>query len=441
MILVLYVLIALFIAWIWVDYYRLIDIYDAEKLWYIIPTLVLGGLSVSIVLFVSGRIDTMATVQLNGNFFNDFAFCVLRIGLIEEISKAIPFFIIFAIFKDEINEPIDVIAFFSFGALGFAAVENVMYFIKHDGQNIASRAILSSLGHIFFSTILAYGVVLNRFFYKENNLGRLAIFLFLAALAHGIYDFLLIYEYLAYIGAVIMVVFFLFTISIFTTILNNALNNSSYFTFSKVVDNERVVKTMLIYYGIVIIMQSLVNSYINGLGYGVFSLFVSVFFPGVIIIISILRLSRFKLIPGRWDYIKLEMPFGFRTNNGGTIGIMVKGQDYNEASISAYFNVHSTLEPIANRTGYNANGHGAYILDKLFLENDEAFFETELTDEYGRMVKVYLKAKTGNTTKINKQYPIVAVLKATTEAITPESSANDFEMLGWGYLMPIEAED
>ena len=37
-----YIIIAVFIAWIWVDYYRLIDIYENEKLNYFILTFVLG---------------------------------------------------------------------------------------------------------------------------------------------------------------------------------------------------------------------------------------------------------------------------------------------------------------------------------------------------------------------------------------------------------------
>ncbi|MES2589880.1 MAG: hypothetical protein V4622_12955 [Bacteroidota bacterium] len=47
----LYIFISIFIAWIWVDYFRLIDIYEKDKLKFIIPTFILGGASVYIIDF------------------------------------------------------------------------------------------------------------------------------------------------------------------------------------------------------------------------------------------------------------------------------------------------------------------------------------------------------------------------------------------------------
>src|SRR5690606_36837152 len=121
-----YILIAFFIAWVWIDYYRLIDIYEKEHLKYILFTFFFGGLSAFLVLNLEQYFFGYFNFELSGNWFNDFMYSTFRIGLVEEVAKAIPFVITLFLFGKQLNEPIDFIAFICISALGFAAVENIL---------------------------------------------------------------------------------------------------------------------------------------------------------------------------------------------------------------------------------------------------------------------------------------------------------------------------
>ena len=139
-----YIVIAIFIAWIWVDYYRLIDIYENEKLKYFILTFILGCSSVFIVLGLNKFLLDSFQFELNGEFVNDFLYCIFKIGMVEEIAKTVPFVLIFFLFKKQFNEPIDYLAFISISALGFSAAENVLYFEREESKIIFSSILLIS---------------------------------------------------------------------------------------------------------------------------------------------------------------------------------------------------------------------------------------------------------------------------------------------------------
>jgi RsiW-degrading membrane proteinase PrsW (M82 family) len=185
---IIYIIIAIFIAWIWVDYYRLIDIYESESLKYFILTFFLGCASVLIVIGLNRYILDKFPFELNGDFVNDFLYSVFRIGLVEEFAKTIPFLIVYFLFRKQFNEPIDYLAFICIAALGFSAAENVQYFRMHGPYIINSRAILATVGHMFDTSLIAYGIIRYKYYSKKSIIGLLA-FIFLAALSHGFYDF------------------------------------------------------------------------------------------------------------------------------------------------------------------------------------------------------------------------------------------------------------
>ena len=224
---ILYSIIAIYIAWIWVDYYRLIDIYEMESLKYFILTFLLGCSSVLLVIGLNRYLND-SSFQLNGDFINDFVYCVFKIGVIEEFAKTVPFIIIYFLFKNQFNEPIDYLVFICISALGFSAAENIKYFYNHGPYIINSRAILSTVGHMFDTSLVAYGII--RYRYRNTPITEILLYFFLAALSHGFYDFWLIYDGVSSFGWLITILYFLITISVFAVILNNALNNSTFFT-------------------------------------------------------------------------------------------------------------------------------------------------------------------------------------------------------------------
>jgi RsiW-degrading membrane proteinase PrsW (M82 family) len=445
----LYIIIAVFIAWIWVDYYRLIDIYENESLKYFILTFILGCSSVLIVIGLNKYLLDSLPFELNGEFVNDFLYCIFKIGLVEEIAKTIPFVVIYFLFKKHINDPIDYLAFISISALGFSAVENVLYFQKHGPYIINSRAILSTVGHMFDTSLIAYGIIRHKYYHKNRGIIGIIIFFFLAALSHGFYDFWLLFEGTKSGGWIITVLYFLITISVFAVILNNAINNSAFFSYKKVIDGNKVAGRLLTYYGIVFLIQFVLLIFFENFSYAIRNLAGSIYFSAFIVVVSCVRLSRFKLIKDRWENLRLELPFTI--SQGDPYGmrstrfrLRIKGESFNEAYINIYYEEYFSLNPLSKRNTYIGSSKLTFIERKIFLKNDETFYLAKVfhDSESGQHEKILLKPKTSDTTMVNEKYPIVAVLKIDNIADieNPKSTAKNFKFKEWAFIKPQTTE-
>ena len=118
------------------------------------------------------------------------AYSILAIGGIEELTKLVPFLIVVLRFK-AFDEPVDGIIYAAFIALGFATVENIQYLQYVTGLEMLGRGFASPLVHIMFASIWAYYIGLA--FLQQQRLAFVVLkYLGLAALMHGIYDFIVI---------------------------------------------------------------------------------------------------------------------------------------------------------------------------------------------------------------------------------------------------------
>ncbi len=118
------------------------------------------------------------------------AYSVLAIGGIEEFAKLLPFLIVVLRFK-AFDEPLDGIIYAAFIALGFATVENILYLQYADGLEMIGRGFASPLVHVMFASIWAFNIGLA--FLQRKRLTAIVLkYLGLAALAHGVYDFMVI---------------------------------------------------------------------------------------------------------------------------------------------------------------------------------------------------------------------------------------------------------
>ena len=135
-----------------------------------ILTFILGGASVFFVFGLNLYFLDKIPFYLNGNIVNDFLYCFLNIGIVEELAKLIPFVFIYFLFKKEITEPMDFLIYISISALGFSAVENSIYFYKHGPDIINGRAILATVGHMFDTSLIAYGIIRFKYYPKKQSL-------------------------------------------------------------------------------------------------------------------------------------------------------------------------------------------------------------------------------------------------------------------------------
>jgi len=446
---ILYGIIAVFIAWIWVDYFRLIDIFEKERLIYFIPAFILGGLAVLSVVALNEIWLSKLNFNVNGEYVNDFLYCFLNIGLLEELAKLLPFIVIYLIFKKQFSEPIDYFVFICISALGFAAVENTMYFNEHGAVILNNRAILSTVGHMFDSSLIAYGIVKYKFQPGKDKIYILGLYFFYAALSHAIYDFFLISDFHPIWGFVMVVIYFFITISLFATTLNNALNNSTYFTYKKVIDSDKVITRLFMYYAILFILQFVILAITKNLQVALSVFIFSMISTGFIIIITVIRLSRFKLIKEKWAPLKLEFPFTISSGEmyGMTsmVKITVKGESFNEVYLNKYYEELFMLNPVSSRKTSLEYARLAYIEAKYYLYDDIVFYLVKIFtgDEHSEFDKILIKPMINGENMISKKYPIVAVLAIKPEEVLDYTklTKQDMGFMEWAYVKPYSVEN
>lgn len=119
---------------------------------------------------------------------------LLVVAVSEEVCKIVPVHL--AAWKHPaFDYRFDAVVYSVSSALGFAAVENIIYVVQSDLRTAVSRAVLSVPGHFFFA--VAMGLLLSRAKQaeKRGDGRRRTILCALAILApvvlHGVWDFLL----------------------------------------------------------------------------------------------------------------------------------------------------------------------------------------------------------------------------------------------------------
>lgn len=223
---------ALLVSGVWIVFLRSMDVFSREKWGPILIVFVAGALFTNLCLPLYDAARLLYDFHLNGEVVNDFLYCTVVIGGSEELVKLLPW-LLFALLSKRFREPFDYLLYASVAALGFAFAENLMYL--EDTGNIVGRTIMSSVGHMFDASIIAYAFILSRYRYKQpwaKWLLPVAGFV-LAALAHGFYDFWLISEAVGEY-AFVTTLFFIASLHVWFFFKNNALNNSGFFTTHQV---------------------------------------------------------------------------------------------------------------------------------------------------------------------------------------------------------------
>ena len=134
------------------------------------------------------RMDAVALAADNGPAL--FAYALLAIGPIEELSKMLPFVLVVLRFK-AFDEPLDGIVYASFIALGYAAVENIHYLDFLSRGEAIARGFASPVIHILFASIWAHWITGAHLEGRPVATAALGGFM-LAAVLHDIYDYLVL---------------------------------------------------------------------------------------------------------------------------------------------------------------------------------------------------------------------------------------------------------
>ena len=140
--------------------------------------------------WASLRYDAIALAD--GNTLGLFAYSMLVIGPVEELAKMLPFLILI-LRLPEMDEPIDGIIYASFVALGYAAVENVIYLAYLTHVEAAARGFAGPVVHMLFASIWGYTIGLAHLRGEPLVHATIGGFL-LAAGLHGLYDFIVLQQ-------------------------------------------------------------------------------------------------------------------------------------------------------------------------------------------------------------------------------------------------------
>lgn len=284
------------ISFLWIVYLRKLDIYEPEKWRYIIIVFVVSCITIWAVFPLSSFFNNMGFV-LNGKPINDFLYCVFSIGIVEELVKLVPV-LIFVGNKKMFKESYDYLFYASVSALGFAFIENILYINSSELHSVIGRLLMASVAHMTFTSIILYGVLLakNRLQSIPKPIIYTAFFL-LASLSHGFYDFWLINPWASQYQAITML-FFLITIHIWFTMLNNALNISSFYNGSTQLQVDKL-KAYLIYSLLILFMSAvLVMHLMHGRQSARQFFWGNLFAFGYFFIYIIYSHNRFKIVRG-----------------------------------------------------------------------------------------------------------------------------------------------
>jgi len=301
------VCLSLLISGVWLMYVRKLDIFEVEKWKHIIITFVMGAAFSYIVPYEYRMLGNLG-IRISGNPWNDFAYSVFAIGLLEESIKFLPVFIMLK-FTKAIDEPYDYILYPSISALGFAFAENIYYLYNSGLFNIGGRALYSTVSHMVDSSIIGYGLLLMKYrLHTKNNIPGFLVFFFLAMLCHGFYDFWLINDYVTKLSF-LTTVFFIGTIHLWFIFKNNAINISNYFDQARKLDNDDLKTYLLISLVSILILGYIIISLFYGLSPANRYLIQAWLSYGYMVLYLGFSFSRYTIIRGYFQ--KLRIPLNF----------------------------------------------------------------------------------------------------------------------------------
>lgn len=137
-------------------------------------------------------------------------YCIVVVGLVEELFKFLPFLAGITRFSD-FNEKIDGIFYASALALGFASYENLFYLPALSGFALYGRAVASPLSHMVFASVWGHAVG-SACISRKRLLPAALKGLGLAALLHGLFDFLTLSPLLRVFSALLILAAWLWRI-------------------------------------------------------------------------------------------------------------------------------------------------------------------------------------------------------------------------------------
>jgi len=292
---------AFFISAMWLVYLSYLDIFKPEKFVWLIVMFVGGMVFVPTVFLFSDSVGIISSWHLNSHFLNDLVYAIFMIGVPEEFAKILPL-LIFTLFSKNLKEPVDYIIYGCASALGFAFLENFIYFAEIKNGIIHGRAYLAVIGHMTDTTIVAYAFVFSKYRLKNPKTlwYTLPTTFLTAAVVHGLYDVLLFHNLMFF-----FFIFFILIVQFWIIMINNAMNNSLHFNYRTAprAEGSRLFITLAL--TTIFALEYLHAGLSSGAVAGNSELLSNAGFAGFFIIFFSSNLASFDLIKGYWRSVSI----------------------------------------------------------------------------------------------------------------------------------------
>jgi RsiW-degrading membrane proteinase PrsW (M82 family) len=250
---------ALIICLVWLIFLRRVEVFHQKPFYLTLLVLVLGSLSANLSLVLGELLKQVLPALGGGEKLWQLTNSIIHIGVVEEVAKILPVLAV-VFFVRRAREPFDLIVFASLSALGFATIENALYFTYEGLGLVAPRFLYSSVMHISMTSIACYLWARARYIRPGNQALALLAGLLLAAVVHGLFDFFLM------MGAMSKLTALSFALTVvlareYHRMLRNTLNFSP--NFSELLADSCRLKNFELFFSATLVSLTIVYLYYN----------------------------------------------------------------------------------------------------------------------------------------------------------------------------------
>jgi RsiW-degrading membrane proteinase PrsW (M82 family) len=440
---------ALLLTFIWAVYLRKVSIFNKIRWVQVIFPLIIGGLTTQLVLYTDLP-DISIYFNQSNKQLQDFIFFMYNIALYEEFCKFLGFFLVIIVLlvvariakkRSLIEEP-NIIIYASLVALGFAAVENFIYFNKHGISLIYMRGMMSTVSHIIGTSIIAGFLVVG---YRKSVLKAILytfIGLMVATLMHGFYNFLISRGYDSlYILTLVM---FSVEIEVWSRILNNFLNFSIRIYPKKSFDRNTLQKFLFLAFIAAGGIQLVGLLYEEGWKKGFMEHLSLLSQELIITIILVVRITRFTIVPRYWQPVWPVLPISIRRGKfqrsiiptSPRFFLKIKGDEFNEYPFTSRIDQTVKLGSMPNSTVDFDLELNVKMLEKKFIgPKKELYYLCEILDfhtihpQYNSRY-ILLRPKNFGK-KFFKKLPIVGLIALKGFVDLDKISPKDCKFINW----------
>jgi RsiW-degrading membrane proteinase PrsW (M82 family) len=145
-----------------------VDHYEKEPLWLLSAAFVWGAIPAAILALIFNTLFSLPFYALFSEGSADLAAGGAIAPVVEEIVKGLALFLILVVQRHELDSPLDGIIYGAMVGMGFAMVENVLYYTTYFSERGASgwnelvlvRGVIFGLNHALYSSLTGLGIAL-----------------------------------------------------------------------------------------------------------------------------------------------------------------------------------------------------------------------------------------------------------------------------------------